>query len=295
MQYLFIINPVSGAKKNTGRLIKQIEQKFSVRSGVSYRIAFTEYAGHGRALSVQAAENKTDIVVSVGGDGTMNEIAGGLVNSGSVLGLIPMGSGNGFARSLGIPIKITEALDVLLNASVKTVDCGKINGNYFFGLTGVGLDAEIGARFQEFGVRGPLPYFYIGTKEYLRYDYEEFKIISGDKKIQITPLLITVANTSQYGNGAIIAPQADPCDGLFDVCTLNKMNFFRTVKHVSKLFSGEIERLPAYSTFKTDFVKIIRSKESGFFHIDGEPKVGGKILEIEMVKNALKVCVRPQL
>lgn len=290
MQYWFIINPRSGKKNNTRKIINLIERRFSQRENISYKIFFTQRAGHARELAEEAAKLKIDIVAAAGGDGTMNETASGIVNSQTALGLIPQGSGNGFARSLGIPLKIDSAIEFLLHPAICSIDVGMINNYYFFGVAGIGLDAEISAVFQEFGVRGAIPYFYLGTKEFIKFKYEEYEVIFNDKKIITKPLLITVANTSQYGNGAVIAPRADFKDGLLDICIIEKTSFIEAVTKFSVLFNNKIDSFSSYSRFQTDKLKIIRTKNEGFFHTDGEPRRGGKELDIRILPKALRVC-----
>lgn len=290
MNYVFIINPKSGGKDASSRLVQQIEARFATERAGKYEIVFTEFAGHARQLAEEAVKNKAQIVVAAGGDGTVNEVCSALVSSHTAFGLIPMGSGNGFARSLKIPLNPAEAIQALVMPRIGHMDVGKIDNNYFFGVAGLGLDAQIGARFQEFGIRGPLPYFYIGFREYFKYSYEEFTIISAEQNITVQPLLITIANTNQYGNGAVIAPHADFSDGLFDVCIIGKLNLLQGFCKFHSLFNNKIDKQSFYTCFRTDRLKIIRSKGPGLFHTDGEPRMGGKELVIELVKGALKVC-----
>jgi diacylglycerol kinase (ATP) len=290
MKYIFIINPISGGKDTASELQSHIKRAFQGKSGHSYEILFTNYAGHAREITAQAVTDKVDIVVAAGGDGTMNEVCSALVRSTSAFGLIPMGSGNGFARSLGIPLSIEAAIQRLLNPKIISIDVGKINDCYFFGIAGVGLDAQIAAQFQEFGKRGPLPYFYVGFREFFKYSYEEITIMFDDRELITHPLLITVANTHQYGNGAVIAPHADYRDGLLDLCIIEKFNLFEGMFKFPSLFNNKIDRLSSYSTYRTAELHICRSEDSGIFHTDGEPHKGGRDLHIQLLKLALKVC-----
>jgi len=290
MKYVFIINPISGGKDSTSILQRRIGQAFSGNDTHSYEILLTQYAGHAREIAAQAVIDEIDVVVAAGGDGTMNEVCSALVHSETAFGLIPMGSGNGFARSLGIPLSIEAAIQRLLNPKIISIDVGKINDCYFFGVAGVGLDAQIAAQFQEFGKRGPLPYFYVGFREFFKYSYEEITIMFDDRELITHPLLITVANTHQYGNGAVIAPHADYRDGLLDLCIIEKFNLFEGMFKFPSLFNNKIDRLSSYSTYRTAELHISRSEDSGIFHTDGEPHKGGRDLHIQLLKLALKVC-----
>ena len=272
------------------RLTELIESKYKA-AGRTHQIQYTRYAGQATKLAKEAVRAGTELIVAVGGDGTMNEVARGVVHSGSALGLIPGGSGNGFARSLGIPLKHKDALDVLLAGNYKCIDAGKINGHYFFGVCGLGFDAEIGASFQSFGVRGPLPYFYIGVKEYFKYHPENVRLVSADKEWQTDIFLITVANTQQYGNGAYIAPQANVQDGLLDACIISPFTLPQILGNLHRLFNKTVDRFAAYSSFRCKELTIIRQREDGWFHIDGEPRKGVKELKIKVVPECLNVCI----
>ncbi|HGY55613.1 MAG TPA: diacylglycerol kinase family lipid kinase [Caldithrix abyssi] len=289
MQTLFVINPVSGIRKNLEQITGLIRRKYDA-AGRGYRIEYTRYAGHATELAKSAAREGVDIVVAVGGDGTMNEVARGLVHSDSALGIIPGGSGNGFARSLNIPLHPEKAIDLLLSANQKRIDAGMINEHYFFGVCGLGFDAEIGARFQNFGRRGPLPYFYIGVKEYFGYRPERVRFTAENLDVQKDIFLITVANTQQYGNGAYIAPQADEQDGFLDVCIVEPFTLPQILANLHRLFNKTVDKFSAYSSFRCKEITIIRQKEQGWFHTDGEPRQGGKELKIKVVPGCLKVC-----
>ncbi len=294
MEYWFIVNPRSGKKNKSDEIKNLIKQHFQYQTSHRYRMIFTEGPGHGRVIAREAVSEGIDYVVSVGGDGTMNEVAGGLVNSETIFGVIPTGSGNGFARSLGIPLDTGKAISFIMNSHPRSIDVGRIADDYFFGVAGVGFDAQIGARFQEFGLRGPLPYFYIGVKEYFKYQFEEFRIISNEQTSIVRPLLITIANSPQYGNGAVIAPGADLEDGLLDVCIIEKIPFIEGLLKIGTLFNNKIDTLSTYSRFQTTELKIIRSGKSGLYHVDGEPKKSLSELKIKILPKALNVCSKKQ-
>ncbi|HID97239.1 MAG TPA: hypothetical protein EYP57_03490 [Thermodesulfobacteriaceae bacterium] len=212
------------------------------------------------------------------------------MGSDSVLGLIPCGSGNGFARSMGIPLDHSEALDVLMTGNCRRIDAGMVNEYYFFGTCGLGFDADISAHFQNFGVRGSLPYFYIAVKEHFKYRPEDIRLISAEGDSNINIYLLTVANTQQYGNSAYIAPQADVQDGLLDVCIIKPFTMFQLMVNLHRLFNKTVDKFPAYSLFRSKEIAIIRKREIGWFHVDGEPHRGGSKLKIKVIPSCLKVC-----
>ena len=288
MKYLFILNPISGAKKNPFKIIDIVDAVFK-ESGHEFEFAFTTKPGEAIKITQRAVNEKFDIIVAAGGDGTINEVASGLVKSDSALGIIPLGSGNGIARSYHIPLNIKESIEFLAKPKIVKVDVGKVNSRYFLGVCGMGYDAIIGKKFQEFGTRGPLPYFLIGVREFIRYKPENLKIEFNNKSILVSPLLITISNTEQYGNGAVISPNANPQDGILEICIINPMNIFRAIYSSFKLFNKKITEIPEYTMHKTNTLKII-SDTTGVYHTDGEPHKRDIETDIHVLKGALKVC-----
>jgi diacylglycerol kinase (ATP) len=289
MKYLFIFNPRSGKKNKRDHSVKLIEQIFK-KTAHQYKFVFTTGPGEATELAQKGVNSSYDVIAAVGGDGTVNEVARGLVKKDCVLGIIPLGSGNGLARSLNIPLKLKRSIHFLANPQIISIDVGKVNQYYFFGICGIGLDAQIGKKFQDYGKRGPFPYFIIGVKEYLSYHPSEYKIKNENLDIEIKPLLITVANTQQYGNGAVIAPQADFQDGILDICILDKIPVIKALLNFPKLFTGTINTIPFYKTFKAKSLQIILKQKQGIIHTDGEPVVIYNPINIEVLNRALKVC-----
>jgi len=289
MKYLFILNPISGAKKHTQEIFDSIDEQMS-RSGQDYEFAFTTRPGDATHISSSGVAEGFDMIVAAGGDGTINEVASGLVGSNVFLGILPLGSGNGIARSLGVALGLKEAIRQILQPSFRTIDVGKINDRYFVGICGIGLDANIGKKFQDFGVRGPLPYFLIGIKEFLLYRAEEYTVLVDERHLEYKPLLIAIANTHQYGNGARIAPQADPCDGMLDLCILPEVNFLKALSLTRQLFRGAIHTTPEYQHFRCKKLKIRSAHGPCIIHTDGEPHVESSELNIQIFEKALTVC-----
>jgi YegS/Rv2252/BmrU family lipid kinase len=293
MNYLFIINPKSGDRKNRKAIVKDISQCFN-KSSTNFKIVYTAAAGDGVRIAKNAIEGKYDVVIAAGGDGTVNDVANGLVNSQIPLGILPLGSGNGLARSLKIPLKASAAIKVLQRPKIITMDVGVADERLFFGVCGLGFDAMIGHKFQEFGPRGQIPYFIIGLKEYVKYRDQKYIIRTDTKTITVKSLLVTVANTSQYGAGAIIAPSADFQDGLLDVCILEKVQYFKALSQLPALFTGKIDQLKQYSHFRCRSAEITPEIEKGYLHLDGEPKPYQKTITIGIKPAALRVCVPGQ-
>ena len=270
MNYLFIINPKSGVRHPIQQIKEYIDTVFDREPAHGYEIVYTQYGGHAKILAGQATEEDVDMVVAAGGDGTVNEVCSALVHKKASFGLIPMGSGNGFARSMNIQLNYKKAIDRLIEGSINKIDVGKIGDKYFFGVAGFSFDAQIGAKFDTFNHRGPLPYFYIGLKEFFKYKYEKFELSFDDQKIVVNPLILTIANTSQYGNGAIIAPQADFSDGMLDICIINRLNFLDGIFTLNYLFKGKLQSLSSYKSYRTRKLHIKRASSSAYYHLDGE-------------------------
>ena len=292
MKYIFILNPQAGKRKKTRDLVDQIDYYMST-SGFTYEFAYTVEAGDATRIARQAVNEGFNIIVAVGGDGTVNEVATGLIHSDSQLGIVPRGSGNGVARSLNIPLNTGECLEFLLSPKITTIDVGIVNRKYFIGVSGIGYDALVGQKFQDFGVRGPIPYFFIGVNEFLKYRPQKYFLEIEGEKIEKEALVIAFANTKQYGNGAVIAPEADPKDGFLDVCIVGPLSFVQAMQHASLLFKGNINESPLYFHKKCKSVKVHMGRGTvhrAHLHRDGEPDKSTHSLEVKIVERALKVC-----
>ncbi len=288
-QILFVVNPVSGINRKPEKIIAWIHEIFA-KASVAYRIQKTQYPGHGAELAREGARKGARIVVAVGGDGTINEVARGLLNTETALGIVPAGSGNGFARNFHIPLNQKKAIKGLLQVDYRWIDVGRINSHFFVNVAGMGLDAVISANFEQFGMRGPLPYFIVGVREYFRYRPRPVELIFDGKNYQRHPLLLSVANAPQYGNGAVIAPQAIPDDGFLDLCVLSPLPLWRTVMNLHRLFTGTIHEVDAMEIYRIKSL-VVERPEPGYIHTDGDPHLEGKRLEIEVLANKLKLAL----
>jgi diacylglycerol kinase (ATP) len=240
---------------------------------------------------MEAVSRQMDMVVAVGGDGTINEVGRGLVGSDVILGIIPAGSGNGFARNFNIPFNIRKSIELLKRPAIKRIDVGKINDHYFFNVAGIGLDAEISAHFERFGFRGPLPYFMIGFREFFRYRPEPVIVdLNNHENLHFAPVVLSIANGPQYGNGAIIAPHAKPDDGLLDFCVFSSISILKAVVNMQRLFNGTIDQLSEMKIYQSAKGKIQREKE-GFIHTDGDHHLESGELKIEVLPAQLNMAI----
>jgi len=285
----FIHNPKSGLLQAPVLLRKAIELSF-VGAQFVYDFSETQYKGHGFDLATQAIKDGYDTVVAVGGDGTVNEVASALLHTDINLGIIPVGSGNGLARGVHIPLALRRACRLLIDGQVRTIDAGRIEGQPFFIVTGVGLDAIIGKLFDDQKLRGPLPYFTIGFREFMFYRPEVFIIKFNGKQVAVPALLVTIANQRGWGAGAVIAPHAEPDDGLLDICIIKRVNFLYALFHLPKIFFGKIDKVRKYERYQAKEIQIIRERP-GPFHYDGEPRDADTILNVSVDPKALKIIV----
>ena len=276
---LFIVNPISGKgrKKN---IITGLQ-----KSG--YRVVCTEYAGHAEKLAREAAEQ---IVVAVGGDGTVNEVARGLVGTGKTLGIIPCGSGDGLARHLGISHVFNSAMKTITAGKTSPLDAGTINGRLFFSVCGVGFDAVVSERFAKCGKRGLSTYIKEGLKTWRIYLPEKYKINIDGQDIEHEAIFITVGNSNQWGNGAKITPLADSSDGILDMTIVDGFRAIELPWLAGRLMTGSAHKSRRVHTYRGRNIIIDRSSE-GPAHADGDWFEAGQRLEINVIPHALDVLV----
>ncbi len=288
---LFIVNPISGTKEKgtVGTVIKS-----TIDTNVfDYRIVVTEYAGHAAVLAKEAAVSGTDVVVAVGGDGTVNEVARSLVHTSTALGIIPCGSGNGLARHLQIPMDARKALQIINQATIHCLDYGTINGQPFFCTCGVGFDAFVSMKFAEGKKRGLLSYLENTLREGLSYKPETYTIEDDEGTVKYKAFLIACANASQYGNNAYIAPNASMKDGLMDVTVMEPFSAIEAPQIAIQLFNRTIDHNSHIKTFRSKKIRITRQHE-GAIHCDGDPMMTGDIIEVEIVNKGFNVVVNPE-
>lgn len=288
----FIVNPISGTQ-NKRRIPKLIDQSLD-RSQWAARIEFTEYKGHATELAQQYATLGFDAVVAVGGDGTVNEVASGLRHTDTALGILPIGSGNGFARHLQVPLRIKSAIEFLNKCEPISVDYGLIGEQPFFTTCGTGFDAHISEEFAKAGKRGFATYLQHIVKDFFSYKPEHYHIVGEgpDGKIDIDTeaFLVTVANANQWGNAAYIAPKASLQDGLFDISILSKFPLHAVPELALRLFEKSIDESLYMTTVSASKLTIKRDAE-GPFHYDGDPVTLPADVDIRIVPEGLKVLV----
>ena len=252
----------------------------------------TERAGHASELAVSARDEGIDIVVAVGGDGTVNEVARSIVHSDTALGIIPCGSGNGLARHLMLPMNLKKAIQIINRCEIHNLDYGVINGYPFFCTCGMGFDAFVSMKFAEAGKRGPITYVENVLREGLKYKPETYEIEDENGKMRYKAFLISCANASQYGNNAYIAPQASMSDGLMDVIIMEPFDVLEAPQISIDMFNKTLDKSSKIKTFKCKKLRIHR-KEAGVIHFDGDPVMTDKDIEIELKEKGIRIIVNP--
>ncbi len=257
-------------------------------------VEITRERGHARALAEQAQKRGCETVVACGGDGTINEVAWGLLGSQTTLAILPAGSGNGLARALRIPRNPRRALAVLTGGEARSMDVGMANGKPFLNIAGAGFDADVGHAFDAHarsgGRRGLSTYFRLGLQMAWRYRAREIDLTVGGARSRTTALLVAFANGRQYGGGAQIAPRAVLDDGQLDVVTIEDASARELFLAVPQMQIGRIDRFRRYRRVLAASA-VLTASQPVVFHRDGEPEGPAERIEITLLPRALRVLV----
>lgn len=285
---VFIINLISGTSDKAA--IPGLIDQYLDKTQFEYEIAVTQYAGHASEIAAKAKDDGVDVVVAIGGDGTVNEVARAIVHSSTALGIIPCGSGNGLARHLLLPLNVRKAIEVINRCEIRQLDYGIINDYPFFCTCGMGFDAFVSMKFAEAGKRGPITYVENVLREGLKYKPETYTIEDDNGTLQYKAFLISCANASQYGNNAYIAPQASMSDGLMDVIIMEPFNVFEAPQISIEMFSKTLDKNSKIKTFRTRHLHIRRDKP-GVIHYDGDPVMTGADIDVELKPKGINIIV----
>jgi len=289
----FIFNPRSGANRRNPHL-RDRAAEFIARHGWDATVVATERPRHATELARRAVDEGCAMVVAIGGDGTMNEVATALLGTPAVFGLIPCGSGNGLGRHLGIPRAGRGAFRTLAAGRVIEIDAGEVNGFPFFCAAGLGFEALIACRFALLESRGFAGYLRESARAWRQFEPEPCVIHHREVALPVTAFTLAVANSSQYGNNAYIAPGASVHDGLIDVTVVPRVRWFNALPLVWHLFNGSIDRGEGVTRLRADTFAIERAKP-GWIHTDGEPRATGRRLEFSVRPRSLRIIVPQNL
>jgi YegS/Rv2252/BmrU family lipid kinase len=284
-----ILNPRAGLAAARARAALERSPRWR---GTAVRV--TTAPGDAKRFAEEAAAAGAEHVLSIGGDGTANEIAWGLLGTPAVLGLVPMGSGNGLARTLRLPLSPDGALASLADGVPRAMDVGMINGRPFLNVAGAGFDAEIGVAFHEHGRRGGrrgiFTYVRLSLARSLSYRAESWTLAAGDGRFDGRAFVIAFVNGRQYGAGATLVPGSRLDDGLLDVVVIEDAPAYELVWNASRLFLGGIERFRRYHHHPAT-TAVLTAGRTFHHHRDGEPEDATDRLEATVVPRALRILV----
>jgi diacylglycerol kinase (ATP) len=286
-----LVNPKSGIGASFDAFWGLVERHWGgPDTDVTYQ--FSNDIDDGRRKAERAVRDGIDTLLVAGGDGMVNSIGGELVGTPVALGVIPTGSGNGFARHFGIPLDIPDAVQALARAKRRPIDVGSANGRPFFVTCSLAWDAAIAQRFEAFPFRGIAPYIFAAAAELITYEDQPIHatLDSGPAQLFPHPILFTVANLTQYGGGAQIAPKARPDDGFMELVTAARPDLPLLLVNIAKLFNGTIDQLPQVVTRRFRTLEIHRPKPTPI-QLDGELVDAGRDILVRLLPKALSVLV----
>lgn len=290
MRVRAVLNPRAGLKAR--RALEAL--RAGLPSWEPIDIAVTQGPGDARRLAREAADRGDDAVLAVGGDGTANEVASALTGTRTALGVVPMGSGNGLARTLGIPLKPAAALEALERSVVRGMDVGRSNGSLFLNVAGAGFDAAVGEDFHHHGRsggrRGVFTYVRLSARRVFSYVPESFRLRAGDQTFEGRALVVAFVNGRQYGGGAVLSPRGRLDDGSFDVVIIEAAPAWELLLGAPRLFLGGLEGFRPYRLLPA--AEAVLEGPTPFpHHRDGEPEPHVSRLEVRIEPRALNVLV----
>ncbi|HEX7086720.1 MAG TPA: diacylglycerol kinase family protein [Vicinamibacterales bacterium] len=293
MRVAIVLNPVAGGalSREGARARVDLAQAGLRAAGVEGVVHATAYPGHAREIAASAVHDGVDVVVAWGGDGTVNEVAGALVHTPAALGIIPSGSGNGLARLLRMPADPASAIARIARGTTRAIDAGVIAGRVFVNVAGVGFDAHIAALFaaRAGAKRGFLRYAGIVLRELRGYRGLRYRVaLDSGAETEHRAFLLTFANGRQWGNGAVIAPDARIDDGALDAVIVADRGPLAAARAIPRLFAGTIDRAKGVTIAKMRAARIAADGPM-VFHVDGEPVSGGEVLEVRVLPGALRI------
>ena len=292
MSTVIIINPISGgANPRAARARARLARAVVDAHGDPVEVLVTEGVGHARELATAAVRRGARLVLAWGGDGTINEIASALAFDSVPLGIIPAGSGNGLARELGVHPRPERAIADAMQAVPRVMDMGEIDGRLFANIAGIGFDAHVASGFATARRRGFVGYAGITARALRRYVPMHYRITTGGVQTETRAILVTIANSAQFGNGARIAPGARIDDGELDLVVVEERSRIATLCQLPRLFNGTADRIRGCTIRRVRDVTI-ESDQPMTFHVDGEPVAGGTVLRARIHPGALMIAVR---
>ncbi len=290
-QVLALINPRSGPRRSFDRFREALDRIWDV-PGVELTYQFCQSVEDAVAKTERAVGRGVDTILVAGGDGTVNSVGRVLIDAPVALGIIPTGSGNGFARHFEIPLAPERAVEALANAAVKTIDVGLVNGHPFLVTCSMAWEAAIAQAFERSPLRGIVPYIFAGMQEFLVYHAQDLRVTLDDGAPLAfeKPMVFTIANLTQYGGGARIAPDAQADDGQLELVVALRQDIPMLIANVGRLFDGSLTKLPQVATHRFRKMRIERA-EATPIQVDGELLDSGTTITVAVRPASLRVLV----
>ncbi|MFM7015011.1 MAG: diacylglycerol/lipid kinase family protein [Bacteroidota bacterium] len=285
---IVIYNPISG--KGQSAAAANAMKTSALSKQYDFTFIPTEYHEHATEIVKKYLVEGIKNFIAIGGDGTINEIGAVLKNTDAILGIIPTGSGNGLAKHIGMSTNVEIAIKQLAIAETKSIDTLEINNHFAVNVSGFGFDGYVAYRFNHYGKRGLSTYTKIGLSEYFHYPLQNFEISINDQIINVKKHMLVIANASQFGNAAIIAPSANITDGILELVAVELPPLFKIPKVLYRLFTGRIKDDRNIQTYKCTSFKASSSKKV-HLHIDGESMEPVKEIQVVINPQSLNILV----
>lgn len=273
MKYLFVVNPTAG--RGDGLKRGEQIQKLATLWGMDYQMVFTNKPGQGYDLAQKGVAEGAEVLIAVGGDGTVNEVMRGIIDADKIqkvqMGVIPAGTGNDLVRTLNIPFDVEEALQVIERGKAKMLDLGKVQGEYFINVAGIGFDAAVGEEINlnVKMLKGTAAYLYGVFKMLFQYKSPQITIRIDDTVLEGRYFLVAIANAKYYGGGMMIAPDAEVADGLYDVIVVKDVKQLEVIRVLPTIFRGNHISHPAVKVYRGKKIQL-DSSERVLVQTDGE-------------------------
>lgn len=284
---LLVINPRSG--KGRAPSVVEAALRIAEEHGHTLEVSTIERQDHGQVLASDAVQNGFDLVICAGGDGTLNSVATGLVGTNVALGIVAMGSGNGYARSVGLPLRFEDALHRTFSGEKKLMDICYLNDMPFLGTAGIGFDARVAHKFDKSKSRGMFGYAKIIIQEILGAAAMHVSAEVNGEKFDEDVLMVVFCNTREFGNGAVISPGSRPDDGLAEIRIVRKPSFFPLIQAFIQIYTHKADRSKYIRNLVT--TKATIRQEGTLAHLDGEPVEVGNDVRFRLEKERLWVVV----
>ncbi len=294
MDVFAIVNPLSGAGANphvAAERVALLRARFAA-AGISGAVHLTERRGHAAALASAALAEGARTILAWGGDGTINETGAVVAGTSAALGIVPAGSGNGFAAELGVPWEPERAIDVVIHGRDRLVDAGELEGRLFFNIAGIGFDAVVAEQFnlRSLGKRGMVPYVQIGIRETFRYRASTYRVTLDGEEITSNALVIAFANGREYGNRIRVAPQAVVDDGKLEAVVVEDRGILARLWVGRHLVLGTANKAARIVLRSIESARV-ESDGDIVYHVDGEVGRARGAVTIRIRPRALKVRV----